>query len=268
MVTKKNKKDDMLGSKYMGRTQIRPDKMKRRLPPGLLTGFVLLAFVGIIWYSYPNSEEKYIDIDVPVVEADVAEVNVAPEDPRGMEIRHQDSTIFNSVDKKSAANEVRVERILPKSEEPINKKVVLESTGLLNGFAEMPRMAGVTKTKFTKKTPKATPVKYKKPIVKEMKASSKKTKKKMKAVVSDKLKASYVQLGSYREPAAAKKDWWRFKKKYSSALSDMEMKTVRVDLKSKGIYYRLHAGKITAFRANKVCKEINAKHAGSCLVIK
>lgn len=276
---KNNGNEELLGSAYMGRTKIRPDQPNRQLPPGLLTGLVLVVFAGIIWYSYPGSESQMQDMDVPVVRADASAVAEVPEDPSGMEVRHQDSTIFSSIE--GQQDSAKVERILPKAEEPVNKEVVLESTGLLNGFAEMPRTATLPAAEAVEpKAVAAKPVASKpetaaatiampkeKPVIKDIKEAAA-PQREVVSAVPDTLKDTYIQLGSYREKTDAAKDWFRLKKKYGDLLDGLDMKTVQVDLKAKGIYYRLHAGEVTAFRANTICTEINKQKSGACLVVK
>src|SRR5262245_27712097 len=93
--------DENLGSFYMGRTRtsMRP---KRVLPQGVLTAVALVVFAGVLWYAYPRGAEKYSDMDVPVVKADTSPVKTVPADPGGMEVRHQDSTVFDPLQKNAA----------------------------------------------------------------------------------------------------------------------------------------------------------------------
>jgi len=281
--------EEEIGEFYMGRTRIRPNKPQRRLPPGILTGAVLLAFVGIIWYAYPDKDSGYKNIDVPVVEADVADVKEIPADPSGMEIPHQDSTIFENMDKASTASndsfvrdidkDVEKVKILPEGEEPMDKKVILQSKGVLNGFAPEPRTApdrniverieimdsqadrdsilGTVKDEVVKKPAVA---------VKDIKKVE--PKKETKSVLPGAIMDTYVQLGSYREKVAAEKDWWKFKKKYSAILSDLDYRIIEVDLKAKGVYHRLQAGKMTKEQAKSVCAQINEQQARSCIVVR
>jgi len=109
------KKDDNLGSFYMGRMRSLPQP-KRQLPPGLLTAVALFVLVGILWYAYPRGAEKYTSMDVPVVKADTSPIRAQPENPGGIEVLHQDSTAFDSLAKKAPR---AVEKLRPASEEPL-----------------------------------------------------------------------------------------------------------------------------------------------------
>ena len=109
--------DENLGSFYMGR--MRPSQPPRRiLPRGALTFTTLFAFAAIIWYAYPRGQERYSDIDIPVISADKAVYKFKPDDPGGMEVLHQDSTVFDPLEKKSPDT---VEKVRPKPEEPMVK---------------------------------------------------------------------------------------------------------------------------------------------------
>ncbi len=115
-----NNEDENLGSFYMGKMRPPPEP-ERVLPRGLLTGVIVLAFVAVLWWAYPQGQEKYTDMDVPVVQADTSPYKSAPEDPGGMEVRHQDSTIFDPMEKKGDT----VEKLMPAPEQPVDKAEVL-----------------------------------------------------------------------------------------------------------------------------------------------
>lgn len=228
MENKPNKEDENLGSFYMGRT--RPTAQpKRFLPPGVLTAMALFVFAGILWYAYPQGAQKYSDIDVPVVKADTAPIKEEPVDPGGMEVRHQDSTVFDPLQKNTAAT---VEKLLPAQEEPLDKDVIKSPTP-----PKLPMAAEV------------------KPAVKKVQSSSGRD--------------SYIQLGSFRDMTDVQKDWDRMKKKFPEQFADLEMKTEKVDLPGKGTYYRLQAGTVTVARAKEICTELKAaKAASGCIVVR
>ena len=115
------KEDENLGSFYMGR--MKPSVEPRRvLPRGLLTAVTLLSFVAIIWYAYPTGQEKYAGKDIPLITADKTAYKFKPEDPGGMEVPHQDSTVFAPLEK---GGDKAVEKLRPAPEEPIDKDTAL-----------------------------------------------------------------------------------------------------------------------------------------------
>jgi len=116
-----NKQDENLGSFYMGR--MKPSVEPRRvLPRGLLTIVTVLSFAAIIWYAYPTGQEKYAGKDIPLITADKTAYKFKPEDPGGMEVPHQDSTVFAPLEK---GGDRAVEKLRPAPEEPMDKDAAL-----------------------------------------------------------------------------------------------------------------------------------------------
>jgi hypothetical protein len=77
----------------------------------------IAAFAGIIMISYPDGDEP---ADVPVVTADAGTFREEPTDRGGLEVAHQDSTVFNSIRSDNLQEEPPVEDLLAK-EKPIDK---------------------------------------------------------------------------------------------------------------------------------------------------
>ncbi|MBI3441487.1 MAG: arginine--tRNA ligase [Proteobacteria bacterium] len=199
----------------------------------------LVVFAGILWYAYPRGAEKYSDMDVPVVKADTSPVKTVPADPGGMEVPHQDSTVFDPLQKNPAAE---IEKLLPAQEEPINKDVDIK-----------PAKPGL---KSPTKDVKSSPDKVEVPKV---------------VVAKPAIAASgdvYVQLGSYHDMSAVKRDWEKLKKKFPDLFGTLDMKIEKVDLAGKGTYYRLQAGTTTADHAKEICAALKAAHSVGCIVVR
>lgn len=109
--------EDTLGSFYMGRMRPPPEP-KRVLPRGLLSVLTVVAFAIILWYAYSRGPAKYSGVDVPVISADSTQYKFKPEDPGGMEVRHQDSTVFDPLSSKDSD---AVEHLRPTPEQPMDK---------------------------------------------------------------------------------------------------------------------------------------------------
>lgn len=269
-----NKKDENIGSFYMGRRP--PETPERVLPKGGLTVVALLAFAAIIWYAYPEDEEKYAGMDVPVVVAQKDAYKFTPDDPGGMEVRHQDSTVFDPLERKPSQT---VEKLMPTPEEPVNRADVLQGgvaarlepkldmqiekldTGAEKfvAKAEDVKMADVVKPvakpEAAVKTAVAKPTEHPASLSVETQAASDG-------------KMVYIQLGSYRNTAGASEDWGRLKKKHPSLLGDLEMRTQRVDLGSKGVFNRLQAGKVSEAKAKEICETLKSSNPGGCMVVR
>jgi len=120
-----NNKDENIGSFYMNNRQRPPEPEQRRLlPRGLLTVLTVVAFAAVIWYAYPQSKEKYSDVDIPTITADKSSYKFKPEDPGGMDVPHQDSTVFDPIEKKSVDS---VEHLRPGTEEPVDKDEAIKA---------------------------------------------------------------------------------------------------------------------------------------------
>jgi cell division protein FtsN len=271
-MTEENKKeDDTLGSFYVGRMRPPPEP-ERKLPRGVLTGVVLVAFVGILWYAYPRGQEQYTDIDVPVVKADATPYKSAPEEPGGMEVRHQDSTVFETLDGGAGKTD---EKVVAAQEKPMDK----EQLGLDEGTklnlapqvkenvppvaaeaAPVPVPAPVPET-ITPETPAVAEAKPAEVIKPEEKPAP---------PPAEEKKASgntWIQLGSYRDVAGAKKEWESVRKKNASLVKGAGMRTEKVALGAKGIFYRLQVGPFGKDEAAAACAGL--KKAGSgCFVVK
>lgn len=264
--TEKKEDGSNIGSFYMGR--MRPPPIpQRKLPKGGLTTLTLIAFATIIWYAYPHGDEKYTDIDIPVVKADLEPYKIRPDEPGGMEIPHQDSTIFDPMEKKASTEP---EKIMPQPEDPVNKEEVLGQsaqnggTGLNLEMQEKPQAAEAPQAVATEKViPKA--------AGSGEEGAKKLEEMKRQAAASAPAKTTgnlYIQLGSYRDVAGAKADWSKLKKKFPDLLGDLDMRTQRVDLGAKGVYNRLQAGKLSEARAKEVCAALKTANKGGCIVVR
>ena len=119
------KEDDNLGSFYMGRMR-NPPEPRRILPKGMLTGVTVFAFAAILWYAYPSGQEKFAKLDIPTITADKSAYKFKPENPGGMEVPHQDSTVFDPIDNKSADSSA-IQKLGAPPEEPVDRDSILSN---------------------------------------------------------------------------------------------------------------------------------------------
>lgn len=267
------KDDENLGSFYAGRMRPPPEP-ERQLPKGLLTGVTVLAFVGVIWYAYPQGGEKYTDLSVPVITADTTPYKSKPDDPGGMEVRHQDSTVFDTLSEKPVS---RPEKIAPQQQAklpleakkmPLNldqhmkpepakvEKKPKESPPVEEKAVETPPAPLPEKAAVTNPPPKSeevAPEKKKEESIASTPASDGKV---------------YIQLGAYRAISGAKTDWEKLQKKYPQHLKKLSMKTEKVDLGAKGVFYRLQAGAVEEARAKEICAALAKGSFGGCMLVK
>lgn len=268
-----NQEDENLGSFYMARARD-PLQPRRLLPAGLLTTLALLAFAGIVWYAYPRGAEKYTDMAVPVIKADTEAVKVAPVDPGGMEVPHQDSTAFDPLTKRSSGE---VEKFLPAAEEPMDTERVFppaEKIKLPPEAVVAPKLdleSKMTEEEIEQDEPVMQAVVPEPKVLKPSKPVAPKAVQK-KPHIPEKTSAAtgnvYIQLGSFREVSRAQTEWKNVKKQYPQFFGKLMMRSVRVDLPGKGVYYRLQAGALGKARAEEVCAALKKANTGGCIVVK
>jgi hypothetical protein len=257
--------DENLGSFYVGRTRV-PPQPKRVLPRGMLTAVAVLAFAGLIWYAYPQGQEKYTDVDVPVITADTTPYKAKPADPGGMDVPHRDSTVFESLDKKSAP--ARAEKVTSKQEEPLDRKKLGLDTSKpkMNLDAQSPPLPAANKEAAVYPP---VPPKQSAPTTKTAQSVKRETKslEALKPAAGEAApSAAYVQLGAYKTEAEALSEGTRLHKKYPQ-LQSLTMRAQKADLGAKGVYYRLQAGAPSADKAKSVCAALKSAGA-SCMVVK
>lgn len=267
-----DKNEDTLGSFYMGRMRP-PPQPQRVVPKGGLAVVALIAFAAILWYAYPQGQEKYQATDVPVVMADAQAYKFKPDNPGGMDIPHQDSTVFDPLEGRSAAV---AERILPGPEEPLAREDVLKAAvptearePKLNLDPQMQEPAAGDPTEtVTSDLPKvekpAAPVVAAEPAKPVQKPAGKPVEKAATAAAN----GVYIQLGAYRNTAGAQQDWKKLQQKYPKLLNGLTMRTERVDLGAKGVFNRLQAGKVSQAEAESICKTLKSGGFGGCIVIR
>jgi hypothetical protein len=76
---------------------------------------------------------------------------------------------------------------------------------------------------------------------------------------------SYVQLASITNRGAASASWQNLQKKYPQ-LAGEKYRVQAATVKGQ-TFYRVQAGPLSADKAKAVCKSVNAKKAGACLVV-
>jgi hypothetical protein len=257
------RKDENLGSFYMGRMRPPPEP-KRVLPKGALTTIAVLAFAGIVWYAYPQGQEKYTDVNVPVVTADTTPYKSKPADPGGMDVPHRDSTVFETVDGKKTP---KADKVQPPQEQPLDKsKLALDSKKpQLNLEPQMKPEAANPAAKVD--SVRVVPAKPEAP-----KAEARTEPAKAPVLKAAPAPAApgkvYIQLGSYRDVAGAKTDWAKLQKKYPQYMKGLTMKTERVDLGPKGVFHRLQAGTLSESRAREICADLAKANPGGCVLAK
>lgn len=291
--------EENLGSFYMGR--MRPSAQPHRvLPKGVLTAVTLFSFAAIIWYAYPRGQERYSEIDIPVIAADKTAYKFKPDDPGGMEVLHQDSTVFDPLDKKAEGG---VEKLRPKPEEPMAKPEVSKTSPIDKTPRELdlqvshgtekiiaaPEEKPVVKAADPKPAPvKAEAPKAETPVAALAKVDEKITSENLPAPEAAKpaktepssgtpakpvakpvpaASGIYIQLGAYRDAKGATAEWKSLEKKYPELLKGLSMKT-EVNIGPKGALTRLQAGRVSESRAKEICETLRKSGSVGCILVR
>jgi len=110
--------------------------VSRWVPMCVVTG-VVTGFIALAWYAYHTGMQSMRDEDLLVVEADKTPMKEKPLDPGGMQFPNQDKTIFDTFAGKSQ-QQPKVERVLPRPEEPMRGNADTDTTSWVNDAARKP----------------------------------------------------------------------------------------------------------------------------------
>ena len=77
---------------------------------------------------------------------------------------------------------------------------------------------------------------------------------------------SYIQLGSVRSRDGAQESWKKFQAKFPQ-LEKLTLRIQEADLGAKGMYYRVQGGPVAEIQAKAICRAVQEKQPGGCLVI-
>lgn len=77
-----------------------------------------------------------------------------------------------------------------------------------------------------------------------------------------------IQLGAFRDEAAARAAWSKFQKEFHAQLSSVAPAFPRADLGAKGVFYRVQGTNLSKASADQLCRTLNTSRAGSCMVVK
>ncbi len=243
---------------------------------GAVSGIVLAGIVG--WFVLSPQYAADTPGEIPVIRRPKDAIKVQPADPGGMEIRNQDKTVYNIIDKKGAGDTPAVETILPPPEEPQLPIIVPEAEP---AEPPAPAVPSTEKTiaaaeeiiKAETMPPAKEPVKKIKPEPVPAPAPTPQapapqpTPEKISTPAKAAAGSWQVQLMASTNRNAVAGSWASLSKKYP-VLKNLPYEIETADLGAKGIFYRLQAGAFSDRNgADALCKEIKSL-GGSCIVKK
>lgn len=87
----------------------------------VVAGLSVVIFLVAVWYAW-NEGQSVSEGPPPVVEADDTPAKTRPEEPGGMDVPHQDKTVFNAIeDDGNGDGATDEEELLPPPEEPVER---------------------------------------------------------------------------------------------------------------------------------------------------
>ncbi|HEY1096273.1 MAG TPA: SPOR domain-containing protein [Alphaproteobacteria bacterium] len=78
--------------------------------------------------------------------------------------------------------------------------------------------------------------------------------------------SSKVQLGAFKDEAAARAAWVQFQKQYAPHLNGITPNYARADLGAKGVFYRVQGVNLSKAQAQSICQSINSQKSGACII--
>lgn len=258
---------------------------------------MVVVFVAAIGYFYFTSGKAIDPNNLPVIAETNPPEKVKPADPGGMEIPHQDASVYDHLDPKQAAAEP--EKLLPAPEAPVNAEQQAATTpapapdangatvppttaanipnqlaGLPSAPADAPKadvapamppeQPAVAAAPEPATTPEAAPAKQADaaPAVEKITQPAATP-----ALVVDTSNNFRIQLSAVRDEAAAKSEWEKLQKKHADALKGLEASFTPVNLGAKGTFLRIQAGPLTHDEADARCAKLKAQNQ-ACLIVK
>ncbi len=247
----------------------------------LLVGFFIFAWQTDKFALTPSQVDS-----LPLVRAEQTPIKIQPDDPGGIKIANMDKTVFHSIDDEEVTELPKVTRILPAPEAPINRAEIalipLKKEEIVANEPAKPVTEETTqKPVETQPTANALINVKEEPTIEDVIGEALKDIKpedvmptpvpKRKALVIPGEKkveqGARIQLGAFRTSAEADERWNTLKNQFPDLLGSKTHYSIKADLGSKGIFYRLQVGPINgASEGRTICNELIEKKQGCFFV--
>ncbi len=224
-------------------------------------------FAGFVWYAYEQSDKKSSMNQPPLIRAENEPSKVKPESAGGMDVPHQDKTVYNRMI--AGARDKEPERLMPPPEKPMKRPLEPDADLLSDLFSDQapaaPRIPGAS----GERVPVIVDLLPPKQIVPKTKPATKQAAVKVPTTTLDAASSKYlIQIGAFGDRDGADAGWVRLRKSHGDLLVGMEPDIMRADLGAKGVFYRLRAGPLRdEISADRLCTQLKAEKVG-CLVVK
>jgi len=246
-----------------------PPRGNRRLTVIALTLAVMALFAGGLWFAYVQGTRHAAGTaqsadSVPLLRADERPTKVKPDQPGGMPVPDQNSSLYNDKLAKSS-----VEKLLPPPEQPLPRPAPLSP---VRPAAPPPALTPPAETRPGEAVAPAAAAPRPAPAqaASQQPGPSPAAQKTAAAAATEKppgvaARGVEVRLGSLRSPEEAREEWQRLKRANGDLLGNLRANAVSVDLGDKGIWYRIMAGPLDESGAERLCAEMKQRNHG-CVV--
>lgn len=257
----------------------------------ILTVLVLAAFGAVVWVAYQQGV-KQGDRGAPqIIPREPGPVRVAPEDPGGVTVPDQDKLIYDRIAGAEGSSPTE-ETLAPPPEEPQDlpppvdaqaqraaaetaaKAAPVSDTG--DTSAAAPGAAEEGEAAIAAEAARAAPTPEQVAAQEEAKKQAAALTSQIDAIdpgaadaaaktASATAGAFVVQVGAFKADSEAAAKWQELKRKNADVLGSLKPDILRVDLGSKGIWYRLRVGPFET-KANAVAKcEVLKSRGVACI---
>jgi len=250
------------------------DEEPNRRRPIILASIavLILVFGGVVFLAYKQGINQGAPGEPPILRADNTPDKVAPENPGGTTVPHQDKTIYDRISGEDAVEE-NVEHLLPRAEEPMAVKKEEVAAAVETAPLAPPPVSEATPATVAPSAPgepanitpqggaiTTAPVEEIPPAATPVEAAAPAT-----APVVTGTGNFLVQLAALRDEASALAMFKKLQAKFPNELGALASDIERADLGEKGIYFRLRAGPMDKPGAQAICSTLSAQGQG-CLV--
>lgn len=203
---------------------------------------LIVVFAGVVFLAYKQGLRQGAQGNPPIIRADSNPVKVAPTNPGGIQIPHQDRAVYDRLSGSTDTTKQDAEHLLPTPEEPMTMATP-ETVVPAAPSATAPTIPAPTSTVVVEPAP-VTPAK---PVPEPV------------AVATPAGTGGYVvQLAAFRDEPSARAAFAKLQSKFP-ALKPLGADIQRADLGAKGVYYRLRAGFLSKADATTLCDGLAAK---------
>ena len=238
--------------------------------------FGLMSVMGLVWFALYQGELIIGNDDVPLVKADTSPIRLKPDNPGGLNVPNQDRLILKNLEMANPSKLEIPEKLIPRPEQPIatngdNKQIAnTVKQKVVKDRVSAPQIPKIKSSQGDdgesskiKNSEKYKNLKNNKiEVSKDTKKNGLKT-----SVESFETGAYRIQLASLTKRQAAEKFLKKVRIRNVALLGEMTGRVTKINLKSRGIFYRVQGDLISREKAERICKTLRSKKQ-ACLVVR